>query len=150
MNIEVILAFSVLLVGALTYAALRKPSKIQDVVSWDFKSTESAQIIFKKFDLQSIPKNEYRFCLLAETEEINEIEGIVSCHESINEAVSASGHTVLTARIDFKNKIQWQFYSARPLLAEKLIKNLILPVSLRVGKIEDPSWSEYIFHSSKT
>ena len=150
MNIEVILAFLVLLVGALIYAALRKPSKIQDVMSWGFKSIENAQITFKKLDLQSIPKNEYRFCLLAETEETNEVESVVSCHESINAIVSGSGHTVLTARIDFKNKIQWQFYSARPLLAEKLIKNLTLPVSLRVGKIEDPTWSEYIFHSSKT
>ena len=145
-----ILIFSALLIGAITFAILRKPSKIEDVNTWGNRNIENAQITFKNLEINVIPKTEYKFCLLAETDETNEIEKIISFHESLNEKISCSGHTILTARIDFKSKIQWQFYSARPLAAEKLIKQFTLPVPLRVGKIEDPEWREYLFHKGKT
>jgi hypothetical protein len=147
MNIEVIVVFSVLLIGALTYAVLRRPSKIEDVDYWGTRNIENARITFKKLDLNIIPKKEYKFCLLAETEETGRN---ISLHKSINEFIAGSGHTILTARIDYENKIQWQFYTARPLAAEKLINKITLQVSLKIGKIEDPSWSEYLFHSGKT
>jgi hypothetical protein len=71
MNIEVY--FWYFLFRVLTYAALRKPSEIEDVGYWDTRNIENAQITFKKIDLKIIPKNEYKFCLLVETEEIGKI-----------------------------------------------------------------------------
>lgn len=61
MNIEVILAFSMLLIGTLTYAILRKPSKIEDVRSWGFKSIENAQITFKKLIYNQFQKKNIGF-----------------------------------------------------------------------------------------
>lgn len=139
-----------LLIGTLIYASYRRPTKIECVTSWGIKNTENAIITFKILDLEVIPRREYRFCLLAEAEQINDSEKNILIHELLNELMENSGHTVLTARIDYKNKVQWQFYSAHPSAATKLLKKLVLPVLFRVGQIEDPDWNEYLFHSSKT
>jgi hypothetical protein len=150
MKIKIMLALTALLIGALIYASYRRPIKINNVTSWGIKNIENAKVTFKILNLEAIPKREYRFCLLAEAEQLNDIEKIGLIHELLNELMESSGHTVLTARIDYKNKVQWQFYSARPSAATKLLKKLVLPVLLRVGQIEDPDWDEYLFHSSKT
>ena len=145
MYVEIVLGCFAVLIGALIIALNRPPPKLKAYSRWVDASEPKggAKVRYKKVHLSEIPRKAYRFCLIGETDETRDVAACLRQRRVLDQAAHESGHTILIAQVEYPNKVQWVYYSARPIAAIRLLREIDLPVSCRYGQAEDGNWDEY-------
>ena len=107
---------------------------------------QNIKLTVRTIELGPQERSKFATCVLIQTPISTTIAQAGSYNEYIVATVEKSQHSIVTARIDYKDKIQWQVYTSNIELLNSSLHKLELPFGIEWGAIEDSSWSEYDSH----
>ncbi|SMF68468.1 hypothetical protein SAMN02745866_04333 [Alteromonadaceae bacterium Bs31] len=126
-----------------------RPTKIHLGGKWSSRRHEKTGelITFRDLDLDSIPKLEYKFCILVQLD--SDLSSGVDIESELNTNDDLSVHSVYVAKIEFDSKLQWVMYTVCPRTLRKGLDRINKKYDLFIGECEDASWSEYRFYTGQ-